>query len=69
MKNLKNLKGVKELSKNEQKKLNGGRACDATHPCPIGYDCIRNMCRIAALAQLIRLPLVFGLTITTENAV
>jgi hypothetical protein len=50
MKNLKNLKGVKELSKNEQKKLNGGRACDATHPCPIGYDCIRNMCRIAALA-------------------
>lgn len=45
MKTLKDLKGMKELSKNEQKSLCGGRlACDAEHPCPIGDCCEKGIC-------------------------
>lgn len=46
MKTLKNLKGAKELSKNEQKSLNGGKMqCRQTAPyCPVGYTCINGTC-------------------------
>lgn len=46
MKTLKGLKGVKELSKSEQKELNGGRMqCgDGIHYCNPGYCCSYGMC-------------------------
>ncbi len=45
MKTLKDLKGVKEISKSEQKELNGGRIrCDFAHICPKGSICINNVC-------------------------
>lgn len=45
MKTLKDLKGVKELSKNEQKSLCGGKlACDPQHPCPPGTCCVNYVC-------------------------
>ena len=41
MKNLKNLKGAKLLSKNEQQSIKGGkRLC----PCPPGQVCINGVC-------------------------
>jgi len=46
MKTLKELKGVKVLSKPEQKSITGGRACDATHPCPVGSCCINYICKM-----------------------
>jgi hypothetical protein len=43
MKTLKELKGVKELSKTEQRTINGGviigKSCDQYHPCPSGQCC------------------------------
>jgi len=40
MKNLKELKGVKTLSKNEQKAINGGVfACGMGYDCPEGWTC------------------------------
>lgn len=40
MKNLKELKGVKVLNKNEQKAIKGGvAACGDGHQCPIGWSC------------------------------
>ena len=46
MKTLKELKGAKELSKNDQKALNGGkRQCRQTAPyCPVGSECINGVC-------------------------
>ncbi len=48
MKTLKNLKGVKEISKNEQKSISGGREIcklDLTNnPCPYGWDCYGYKC-------------------------
>ena len=46
MKTLKDLKGVKELNKNEQKSINGGRqACgDGIHYCASGYCCSYGAC-------------------------
>ncbi len=45
MKNLKNLKGAKSLSKNEQQSIRGGRQyCNQQKPCPPGYACMSNMC-------------------------
>lgn len=45
MKTLMNPKGVKELSKNEQKKLNGGTlSCVMTDDCPAGYWCKNRKC-------------------------
>ena len=49
MKTLKELKGVKELSKNEQKSLNGGKmAClqSVSGPpyCPASYTCVNGIC-------------------------
>lgn len=42
---LKDLKGVKELSKNEQKELNGGvLSCVLTEDCPVGYWCKNRKC-------------------------
>jgi hypothetical protein len=43
MKNLKELTGVKVLSKNEQKAITGGYAClDPDYSCPEGsYCCLR----------------------------
>jgi len=40
MKNLKELKGAKVLSKNEQKAIKGGvTACGSGYKCPIGWHC------------------------------
>jgi len=41
MKDLKNLKGAKMLSKNDQRSIKGGiMICDIyNHPCPEGYYC------------------------------
>ncbi len=40
MKNLKNLKGAKSLSKQQQQSVKGGAAChDTFYPCPRGYFC------------------------------
>ncbi len=40
MKNLKELKGAKVLSKNEQKAIKGGVfACGWGHQCPTGWTC------------------------------
>lgn len=45
MKTLKDLKGVKEISKGEQKELNGGvSSCVVTADCPIGYRCKNRRC-------------------------
>ncbi len=45
MKTLKDLKGVKEISKGEQKELNGGvSSCVVTADCPIGYWCKNRRC-------------------------
>ena len=45
MKTLKELKGVKELSKTEQKAINGGRwACRAPANCESGHCCIYGAC-------------------------
>ena len=45
MKTLKDLKGVKELSKNEQKTIAGGyQMCDSTHHCWIGWCCYGQTC-------------------------
>jgi hypothetical protein len=44
MKNLKELKGVKVLSKTEQKAITGGIRCDATHLCSYYWCCINNLC-------------------------
>ncbi len=49
MKTLKNLKGAKELSKNEQKSLNGGKmqclqSTTGAPYCPVGYTCIKGTC-------------------------
>lgn len=46
MKNLKELKGAKVLSKNEQKAIKGGlMACDSVHLCPKGYCCVNGVCK------------------------
>jgi hypothetical protein len=40
MKTLKELKGVKTLSKQEQKQINGGvYACGSGYQCPTGWCC------------------------------
>ncbi len=45
MKNLKNLKGAKLLSKNQQQSIKGGRKyCNQQQDCPEGYACMNNMC-------------------------
>ena len=49
MKTLQGLKGVKELSKNEQKSLNGGKmqclkSIDGAPYCPTGWICIKGTC-------------------------
>ncbi len=45
MKDLKNLKGAKSLSKNEQRSIKGGlKACDFDHPCGSGWRCINGAC-------------------------
>jgi hypothetical protein len=45
MKNLKELKGVKVLSKNEQKSITGGvAACDAIHLCGGTWCCVNGVC-------------------------
>lgn len=48
MKNLKDLKGVKELSKSEQKFITGGLACEESAECLVlGHNicCINRVCR------------------------
>jgi len=51
MKNLKNLKGAKMLSKMEQKVVKGGsKECylDGPDPlCPVGYWCVNGVCQQA----------------------
>lgn len=48
MKTLKNLKGAKELSKNEQKMVKGGYPaqprCESKDECPIGNICVNHKC-------------------------
>lgn len=45
MKNLKNLRGAKVLSKEEQQVLKGGvRYCDIYNPCGPGMECIGGIC-------------------------
>jgi len=40
MKSLKNLKGAKQLSKNEQQTIKGGKIyCKDGKPCPVNYIC------------------------------
>lgn len=40
LKNILNLDGAQQLSKNEQKTINGGRLrCDASTPCPANQCC------------------------------
>lgn len=47
MKNLKELKGVKALSKEDQKQVKGGKiSCDATHLCPVNQCCENGVCTI-----------------------
>lgn len=46
MKKLNELKGVKKLSKNEQKALTGGLACiEPNMTCPTGSHCCGTLCR------------------------
>ena len=48
MKNLSKLRGAKTLNKNEQKSINGGKACtgnDACCGCPAGYSCVNGECK------------------------
>ncbi|NOU17156.1 MAG: hypothetical protein HOO91_06315 [Bacteroidales bacterium] len=46
MKNLKELKGVKLLSKTEQKSIVGGYACRyPNYSCPTGSFCCNGLCR------------------------
>jgi hypothetical protein len=48
MKTLKELKGVKELTKKEQKAITGGLACEESADCIVlGHNicCIENVCR------------------------
>lgn len=49
MKDLKNLKGAKELSKSEQQTIKGGkRQCaDGPQPCPPGWICIGGACELS----------------------
>jgi hypothetical protein len=50
MKTLKELKGVKELSKKEQKTINGGKlpcyhlSAGSVCVCRAGYECVSGMC-------------------------
>lgn len=46
MKTLKELKGVKKLSKTEQKSINGGLACNDQHLCPGKSCCVIGICRM-----------------------
>jgi len=52
MKNLKDLNGVKVLSKNEQKTITGGLACRPDGGCPYGSCCVliglAHMCSVCA---------------------
>lgn len=46
MKDFKNLKGAKKLSKMEQKAIKGGYACREPEMwCPPGSHCCGNLCR------------------------
>jgi hypothetical protein len=48
MKNLKELTGVKVLSKNEQKTITGGLACEESADCLVignNYCCTNRVCR------------------------
>ena len=45
LKNILNLEGAQQLTKSEQKSINGGRIyCDAQHFCPPGSCCSGNAC-------------------------
>lgn len=46
MKDLKNLKGAKMISKNEQRTIKGGviYRCVTEADCPEGYGCLRGIC-------------------------
>jgi hypothetical protein len=49
MKKLKELKGVKLLSKTQQKSIAGGLACSDVYPCPTGYCCVGIKCQLCAV--------------------
>jgi hypothetical protein len=46
MKNLKEIKGVKALSKEDQKMVKGGkRMClEGPNPCPVNQCCVQGIC-------------------------
>lgn len=45
MKDLKNLKGARMISKEEQQGIKGGLyECNSYTPCPAGYDCFYGVC-------------------------
>jgi hypothetical protein len=47
LKNILKLNGAQELTKNEQKSINGGKiACDATHLCPTNQCCVKGVCTL-----------------------
>ncbi len=58
LKNILKLDGAQQLSKNEQKEINGGRPfpcrydsdCTATPPAGTIYRCVRGTCKLELLA-------------------
>lgn len=49
MKTLTELKGVKLLSKTQQKAITGGIGCNDNYPCPTGYCCVNSVCKKTCL--------------------
>lgn len=43
-KSILNLAGAQELSKKEQKNVNGGIGSCLNRPCPTGYCCVNTLC-------------------------
>jgi hypothetical protein len=51
LKNILKLDGAQELSKNEQKSIKGGLACNVDGNCPAGSQCV-NDCRYTNICRL-----------------